>query len=201
MRTLFLTLLIPAIAFADVDPKFAKVRDSAQPLESSLGAFLDKYVGECGALDGASCKQNAAAYRQKTTGQRYYVIIPEEQATMLRPGPFNPVRNEFHILVTPFFPGGGYALTLGAPRHTDAQGNPVLPLLELKGTMPEGWDPVSFQRLFRNHELRVQIVFSPDGVWQLQGRGKKLLGVKARIEALLVTYARTGDPVAAYYAK
>jgi hypothetical protein len=202
VRTLFLTLLIPAIAFADVDPKFAKVRDSSQPLKTTLGAFLESYVGDCSdVLEGPACKQHAEAFRQKHTGQRYYVIISEEQATMLRAGPFNPARGEFQVLVTPFFPGNGYALTQGAPKHTDSQGNPVLPLLVFKGVLPDGWDPVRFQRLFQNHELRVQLVFTPQSVWNLQGKHKKFMGVRAKIDAMLVTYARTGDPVAAYYGK
>lgn len=204
MRTAILALLlVPLLAHADADAKFARLRDAASPLDGSLSAFLDKFIGECGdAFEGQTCKQNAAAYRQKTQGKPYYVIIPEDSAYMLRPGPFNPGKGEYSVLVTPFFPGGGYALTQGQPKKVDAQGNPVLPLIVLHGQLPDGWDPMSFQRLFRNRELRVQLVFVPQGVWAMPKRGGgKMYGVKAKIEGLLVTYARTGDPVGSYYAK
>lgn len=204
MRTVLLCLLIlPLIAHADVDPKFARVRDAAAHLDGSLASFLDRYIGECNdAFEGQACKKNAADYRQKMNGKKYYVIVPEESATMLRAGPYDPRSDQYTVLVTPFFPGGGYALTSGQPRKLDSQGNPVLPLIVLHGKMPEGWDPMSFQRLFRNRELRVQLVFSPQGVWTMSKRGGgKLYGVKAKIEALMVTYARTGDPVATYFAK
>lgn len=204
MRTAFLALLlVPLLAHADVDAKFAQLRDAASPLDGSLSAFLDKFIGECGdAFEGQACKQNATAYRQKTQGRKYYVIVPEDSAFMLRPGPYNLGKGEYTVLVTPFFPGGGYALTQGQPKKLDPQGNPVLPLMVLRGQMPEGWDPMSFQRLFRNRELRVQLVFVPQGVWAMPKKGGgKLYGVKAKIEGLLVTYARTGDPVGSYYAR
>lgn len=204
MRTAILALiLVPLLAHADVDPKFAKVRDSASQLDGSLASFLDRFIGECNdVLEGQSCKQNAAAYRQKMVGKKYYVIIPEDSATMLRAGPYDPATDEYTVLVTPFFPAGGYALTQGQPRKLDAQGNPVLPLIVLHGKLPEGWDPMSFQRLFRNRELRVQLVFSPQGVWAMPKRGGgKLYGVKSKLEAMLITYSRTGDPVATYYAR
>lgn len=201
MRTLLLALLIPAIALADVDPKFGRLRDQARPLETSFAAFLDKYVGDCGASFTGSCKEAAEAFRKTTTGQRFYVIIPEEQVTMLQPGPFIPAKGEYTVLVTPFFAGGGYALTEGAPRHTDMHGNPVLPVIALHGTLPDGWDPVSFQRLFHEHALRLQLIFTPLGTWVLKGRRGKLHGVRARLDGLLITYARTGDVVASYFGK
>jgi len=204
VRTAILALLlIPLLAHADADAKFAALRDSASPLDGSLSSFLDKYVGDCGDLfEGQSCKKNSQAFRAKVAGKKYYVIISEESASMLQAGPYNPEKGEYTVLVTPFFPGGGYALTQGAPRKVDGAGNPVMPLIVLHGQLPDGWDPMSFKRLFRNRELRVQLVFTPTGVWSLPKKGGgKLQGVKAKIQGLLVTYARTGDPVGSYYGK
>ena len=202
MRTLLLALVIPAIAFADVDPQFGRLRDQARPLETSLGAFLEKYVGDCGgSLTAGSCREAAEEFRKTTTGQRFYLIIPEDQVTMLQAGPFIPGKGEYTVLVTPFFAGGGYALTQGAPRHTDMHGNPVLPVIALHGTLPDGWDPPAFQRLFRERALRIQLVFTPLGTWSLKARHGKMQGVRARLDGLLITYARTGDVVASYFGK
>lgn len=187
-------LLLPTLALADVDPRFAKLRDSAEPL-GSLGAFLDKYIGECADLfAGASCKANAEAFRKAHQGKRLYMIVTEDVATMLAPGPYQPNTGDYVIHITPFFPAGKYALTHGAPKRTDAQGNPVLNLLSVSGTVPSGWNGLRFASLFRNRGARAQVIFTPKGVWSLPGKkGRKVFGVEAQVEAILVTEGRTGE--------
>lgn len=188
-----LALLLPALALADVDPRFAKLRDSAQPL-GGLSSFLDKYIGECDALfAGSSCKANSDAFRKRYSGKRMYMIVTEDVATMLSPGPYSPTTGEYTIQVMPFFPAGKYALTHGAPKKTDAQGNPVLPLLRMTGKLPGGWNAMRFSSLFRNQGLRAQIIFTPRSVWSLPGKGSgRIFGVDAQVEAVLVTEGRTG---------
>jgi hypothetical protein len=186
-------LLLPALALADVDSRFAKLRDAAQPL-GGLSSFLDKYIGECDDFfASSSCKANAEAFRKTYTDKRLYMIVTEDVATMLSPGPYSPTTGEYVIHVTPFFPAGKYALTHGAPKKTDAEGNPVLPLLSLSGKIPDGWNSLRFTNLFRNQGLRAQIIFTPRSVWSMprQGGGK-IHGVDAQVEAVLVTEGRTG---------
>lgn len=186
-------LLVPTLALADVDSRFAKLRDESEPL-GGLGAFLDKYVGECdGALVEPQCKSQAEAFRKKYTGKRLYMIITEDDATMLSAGDFNPSSNDYTINITPFFGGGKYALTHGAPKKTDSQGNPVLNLLTVSGTAPDMWNGGTFQRVFTSRGVRAQVVFTPQSVWTLPKKGGgKISGVNARIEAILVTEGRTG---------
>ena len=138
MRRLILAalLLLPTLALADVDRRFAQLRDQAEPL-GSLSTFLDKYIGECaGMFVSPSCRGDAEAFRKRYEGKKLYMIIGEEAATMLSPGPYQPGSGNYVIQVTPYFPGGSYALTQGVPSQTDAAGNPLVPYLRVSGTTP-----------------------------------------------------------------
>ena len=205
MRRLILAavLLLPALALADVDPRFARLRDQAEPL-GGFSVFLEKYVGECsGLFAGSSCRADAEAFRQRFQGKKLYMIIGEESASMISPGPYQPGSGNYTIFVTPFFPGGPYALTQGVPTQTDTQGNPLLPLIRMTGTTPEGWNASTLLRLFSTRQIRVQMVFTPQEVWALPRKkgGGKMYGVGARIEALLLTHARTGEPLGLWFAE
>lgn len=205
MRRLFLAalLLLPALALADVDPRFARLRDQAEPL-GSLTTFLDKYIGECsGMFISPGCKGSAEEFRKKYEGKKLYMIVGEEAATMLSPGPYQPGSGNYTIQVTPYFPGGPYALTQGVPTQTDVSGNPLLPLLHIRGTTPEGWTAPDFMRLFSSRQIRAQIVFTPQEVWSIprkQGIGK-IYGVAARMDAILLTHARTGEVLGLWFAE
>ncbi|MFE8597896.1 DUF6066 family protein [Archangium violaceum] len=204
MRRLFLTalLLLPTLALADVDARFAQLRDQAEAL-GSLSSFLDKYIGECaGLFVNPSCKSNAEAFRAKYGGRKLYMIVGEDAATMLTPGPYQPGSGNYTIQVIPYFPGGAYALTQGTPTQTDSAGSPLLPLIRITGTTPEGWAATDFLRLFSSKKIRAQIVFTPQGVWTIpRKQGGKAQGVAARIEAILLTFAPTGDPLGLWFAE
>nr|WP_075006265.1 DUF6066 family protein [Stigmatella aurantiaca] len=193
-RLLCLVLLLPAFAHADVDPRFARLRDTAEPL-GGLGAFLDRYIGECGSLFASSdCRTKADAFRKHYRGKRMYMIVTEEVATMVAPGAYQPNTGHFSVHITPVFPGGRYALTDGTPKKTDAEGTPVVPALTVTGTSPRGWNGGVFSRLFSSQGVRVQVIFTPMDIWTLtQPSGGKTFGVAARIEAILVTEGRTGQ--------
>ncbi|PTL75720.1 hypothetical protein DAT35_53595 [Vitiosangium sp. GDMCC 1.1324] len=195
-------MLLPALALADVDPRFARLRDQAEPL-GSLQTFLEKYIGECaGVFVSPSCRSDSEAFRAKYGGKKLYMIVGEEAATMLSPGPYQPGSGNYTIEVVPYFPGGSYALTQGTPTQTDSAGNPLLPLIHITGTTPEGWAATDFLRLFSTHQIRAQIVFTPQGMWSLpRKRGGKASGVAARVEAILLTHARTGEVLGLWFAE
>jgi hypothetical protein len=88
------------------------------------------------------------------------------------------------------------------PAQTDVAGNPLLPPIHLSGTTPEGWGAPDFLRLFSARQIRAQIVFTPREVWTLPRKqgGGKLLGVAARVEAILLTHARTGEVLGLWFA-
>jgi hypothetical protein len=194
-RVLTLVMCVAAgMAWADTDARFAKLRDSAEPV-GGLGAFLDKYVGECSAMEGgANCQQAVREYRQKMRGKRLYMIINEENATMLSPGGYDFSRGQYSVNITPFFASSGYALTHGAPHKTDGNGNPVMPFLTVNGKAPDDWNQMRYTRLFSSRELRLQVIFTPQDTWALPKKGGgKMSGVRAKIDAILVTVGRTGE--------
>jgi hypothetical protein len=190
-------LLLPALALADVDIKFAKLRDSAEAL-SSLGSFLDKYVGDCGTVmeGGGDCMKVAESFRRGANGKKFYMILTEDSTAVLSMGAFKPQGGEVELNLTPFFPGSNSAITHGAPSKTDANGNPVLPFITIKGVLPDAWNVQMLARQVSSRAMRLQIVFSPQGVWELPKKGGgKIRGVKTKIEAVLVTVGRTGEQV------
>ncbi len=178
------------------DPGFTRLRQSAEPL-SALGAFLDKYIGECHQAIGSECKNQAARFRSQSNGKSFVITLSDEAVNMVSLGPYQSSKKSFEVRITPFFGAGGYALTQGSPRKTDSQGNPLLPLLVAHATLGEQWSPERFQRLFSNHQLRLEVVFQPHSVWNVSSkRGGKSLGVSARVQGIQMVESRSGELVA-----
>jgi hypothetical protein len=186
-------LLLPALAFADVDPRFARLRDAAEPL-GGLGGFLSRFIGQCADVFASSdCRTKADVFRKNYKGKKLYMIVDEEDVNMLSPGPYDPVTGDFIVNILPFFPAGSYALSHGTPKKTNSQGNPMLPLLTVSARAPKDWNGQYFARLFASQSVRVQVVFTPLDIWSLERpKGGKIYGVSARMEAILLTEGRTG---------
>lgn len=185
-------------ARAEAPASFARLRDRATPVES-LAAFLDKYVGACTDLfEKATCEANSRKARAEMTGKSYYVILDDSAARLLKPGGFNPATREFRIDLTPFFDAGGLALTEGAPPSQDSEGRPRIPLMALQATLPGDWMPMDMERLLRTQGVRIHLVFRPQGLWSLPAKGRpgRLEGVKAKLLAVRLTNARTGEEIA-----
>jgi hypothetical protein len=186
-------LLLPALALADVDPRFARLRDAAEPL-GGLSAFLNRFIGQCADVFASSdCRTKADAFRKNYKGKKLYMIVDEDVANMVSPGPYDPVTGDFIVNILPFFPASSYALSHGTPKKTTAEGNPVLPLLRVSATAPTEWTGQYYSRLFSTQSVRVQVVFTPLDIWSLdKPKGGKILGVSARMEGILLTEGRTG---------
>lgn len=203
MKSLMLAVaMLPALALADADPRFAKLRDQAEAM-GAISAFVEKYVGDCASkmLGGGECEKNAEIFRQGSTGKKFYMIITEETSTVLSMGEIK-MQGQFVLNLTPFFAASGMALTHGAPSRTDADGNPVMPFIRIDSNLPDGWNPAMMARQVGAQALRLQIVFTPQGVWSLPKKGGGTMkGVKAKFEAVLVTVGRSGDQVGLWLAK
>jgi hypothetical protein len=192
-----LMLLVPAMALADADPRFARLRDQAEAI-TSVASFVDKYVGDCVSplLGGSECAKNAELFRRGATGKKFYMIITEDSSGVLQMGEVDVGKGTLTLNLTPFFAGSNSAITHGAPTKTDANGNPVLPFIRIPSVLPEGWNPGLMARQVQSKAMRLQIVFTPQGVWSLPKKGGGTIkGVKARFEAVLVTVGRTGEQV------
>jgi len=79
-----------------------------------------------------------------------------------------------------------YALTSGAPSHTDAAGNPVMPLLRVNGKAPDG-DVDRLARMLSAHQLRIEVVLPRRAPEPDQEGGGAIQGVKAKLLALRVS--------------
>lgn len=203
MKSLMLVVaMLPGLALADADPRFAKLRDQAEAM-GAISAFVEKYVGDCASkmLGGGECEKNAEIFRQGSTGKKFYMIITEETSTVLSMGEIK-MQGQFVLNLTPFFAASGMALTHGAPSRTDADGNPVMPFIRIESNLPDGWNPAMMARQVGAQALRLQIVFTPQGVWSLPKKGGGTMkGVKAKFEAVLVSVGRSGDQVGLWLAK
>lgn len=202
MKLISLMTLLPALALADADPKFVKLRDQAEPL-GTVNAFVEKFVGDCASrmMGGGECEKNAEVFRQGATGKKYYMIVTEGTSSVLSMGEVK-MQGAFVLNLTPFFPAANMALTHGAPSKTDGDGNPVMPFIRIDSMMPEAWTVAMMARQVQAQGLRVQIVFTPQGVWTLPKKGGgSLKGVRAKFDAVLVTVGRTGETIGAWYAK
>jgi len=186
---------VPALLGAG-GSRFEQLKDSAEPV-GGLGAFLERYIGECAGAVGPQCRSSAAGFRTRARSKKFYMLLGEESASSLSIGSFDSAQGQFTLQVIPFFSSGPYALTHGAPKKTDADGNPLLPLLLVRAKAGEDWSADRVQRLIASRAFRVEVIFTPEDVWTLaRKRGGKIHGVKTRFQALQVTHARTGEVLA-----
>lgn len=194
---MLLALLAPALALAD--GRFDELRKDAQPFDGSLGELLELYLGDCGQASAtANCRNRARDFQAQARGRRFYTLIREDEAGMLGMSPGTSRGGDFTVEVTPFFPGGEHALTNAVPKKTDPQGNPILAVLMIPGTLPGVETVDDMQRLFKNRGARLELLFRPEEPWALAKKGGgKLTGVKAKLDAIQVT-SRTGAVLATW---
>ena len=198
---LMVGILSAVAARADTDPRFAKLRDNAEAL-SSLAGFVEHYVGSCGpsVLGGAECEKNAEVFRKGATGKKYYMIVVEESTAVLQMG--EATQEGFMLNLTPFFAASDSALTHGAPSKTDGSGNPIMPYLRIESALPEGWNMGMMGRQVQAHAMRMQIVFTVQGLWTLPKKGGGTnKGVKTKFEGVVVQVGRTGELVGTWFNK
>ncbi|HEU4759544.1 MAG TPA: DUF6066 family protein, partial [Dehalococcoidia bacterium] len=124
---------VAATAAAEDDPVFEKAKSGSTPTEG-LSTFLSKYVGSCTKESGPQCAKAADEYRRQNKGKKLYLSLDDATPVVSIGGKGD--GGEVVLNITPFFAGGEYALTSGAPSRTDAAGNPVMPLIRVKGQAP-----------------------------------------------------------------
>jgi hypothetical protein len=193
---LSLTLFFSTAALADAGEAFDKMKGAAEKFDGSLSGFLDRFVGECPDPGTAhECKEASNEFRKKVAGKRFFFIIGEEQANL---SPGNSSNNgDYTVNLTPIFAAGNYAVSQGAPLRADPNGNPVFSYMTLKGKASDGLEAQRTLREVANRNVRVEVVFTPQGIWALPRKGGgKMLGVKATFQGVRATSGMTGQPVA-----
>lgn len=193
-------LLVPGLGVADVDQKFAKLRDAAEKI-GSLSEFIESYAGSCGPLMTSQCEEKRKEFRRNADGKKHYMIVTEDSTSVLAMGDANPISGEFVLNMTPFFAGSDSAITHGAPTKTDANGNAVLPYLRINSKLPDGWTMQLMNRQVQARALRIQLVFTPEGVWTLPKKGGSIRGVRTKFEGVVVQIGRTGETIGTWYAR
>src|SRR5262249_50984764 len=165
-------ILVPALLGAG-GSRFEQLKDSAEPV-GGLGTFLERYIGECAGAVGPQCRSNATGFRSRARSRTFYMLVGEETANSLSVGSFDSAQSELTLQLVPFFASGPYALTHGAPKTVDADGNPLLPLLLVRAKAGEEWSPDRVQRMISSRGFRLEVIFTPEDVWTLaRKRGGK----------------------------
>ncbi len=199
---LMVAVLTASTVLADTDARFAKLRDNAEAL-TSLNNFVEHFVGTCAStlMGGAECEKNAETFRKAAIGKKFYMIVVEDSTAVLAMGEGG-MGGEFNLNLTPFFAASDSALTDGAPTKTDARGNPIMPFIRIASALPEGWNMGIMGRQVQAHALRMQIVFTVQGLWTLPKKGGGTIkGVKTKFEGVVVTVGRTGEAVGSWFNK
>ncbi len=185
--------LVASPAFAG--NSFEALASGAEKLDS-LEPFLSRWVGHCtDPYERRACEANVAAERRALAGKKFTVRV-SDVAQLVRPRLEGGER--FVLLVTPFFDGGGLALTHGTPQKQNADGQPVIAFIPIRGTLPPGTMDMDFEGPFRTGAIELEIVFRPERTWKLKRKGESgdYEGVAARFLAIRVLNARTGSEIA-----
>ena len=196
MRSALLLTLLSLVGLPSLSlpADFEAVAKGAQRVDA-LEAFLSHYVGHCtDVYEKVRCEANVAQVRRQATGQTFTVRISDAAALVRaeRKG------GAYLILLTPFVDGGGIALTNGAPVKQDPVGHPLINLIPIPGSVPEGMMDLEYESPFRTGAIELEIVFRPERVWKLDRRGEKgsYEGVAAHFLAVRVIDARSGNALA-----
>ena len=193
-------VMASSLAQAEAGKDFATWRDKAQPVES-LSQFLSDFIGSCDSdpMNNKECLGKVEAFRKKSMGQVFYVILGEDAQKMIEPKGFNPRTHEQEFALTPFFEGSGFALTEGQPQHSDAEGHPIVPLMRMNTKFNESITHEKIVHEFGTGNVKVQLVFKPTGVWRLPRKDKPHAfyeGVKSQFLAVRLSDTRSGTEIA-----
>lgn len=168
---------------------------------SSIGNFIDRFIGECEprTAAGRECEQRVAKERAALIGKTFVARIDELPRWQIQLLKSDESAGTAILGVTPIFPGSNWAITHGTPKQLDSKGNPILQIIPINGTIPEGMSATSLRRHLESQGVRMEFIFIPEGIWKIPRRGHEdVRGVKARIIGIAINTARTGDGIAVW---
>jgi hypothetical protein len=194
-RALLSLILAVTSTPAMAGDRFATLNEHARRLDS-LGSFLERYVGSCPSdSTRQDCEQNVRATRRGLDGRSYAASVAERTVDIVKT---ERTRTGYRFVVTPFIDGGGLALTHGEPRRQDSVGRPLIGLLVMEGTLPEGMDELAMESALRTGRVELEVVFRPQGTWRLKRKGEPGFyeGVRAKFLAMRLVESRSGAEIA-----
>ena len=192
--TAVLALAVLAAPAPGLAADFESAAAKAERLDR-LDGFLERFIGRCAdPYTRAACEKDVAAFRKDALGKSYVVKI-QEATSLVRP---EREGDGFVLLLTPFFDGGGLALTGGTPTKQDPAGNPLVQLVPVRSVLPPGSMDLEFLSPFRTGAIEVELVFRPLKAWKLPKKGGgSIEGVGAKLVAVRVLDGRTGNELGA----
>jgi hypothetical protein len=186
-------LLAAAPAPSRADERFAAAAAKAQRVED-LRHFLEAYVGRCtDPMEKRACEAGVEAFRRKAAAATWIIRLGDT-ASLVK---VQPRGEKMLLLVTPFFDGGGFAITRGAPVRQDASGSPLVDLFPVEAKLAPGQMEMEFMSPFRSGAIEIELVFRTEGAWKLKRRGEPgaFEGVAARFLAIRILNARDGSEI------
>ncbi len=183
-------LAMPAFAGSS----FEALATGAERLDA-LEPFLSRWVGHCtDPYERRTCEAHVAADRRALAGKIFTVRV-SDAAQLVRP---KLEGEQFLLLVTPFVDGGGLALTHGAPLKQNADGQPLIGFIPIRGRLAPGTMGMEWEGAFRTGAIELEIVFRPERTWKMKRKGETgdYAGVAARFLGIRVLNSRTGSEIA-----
>ncbi len=194
-RALLALLVLVPCSVAHASTTFTEISGRAQRLDS-LAPFLERYVGRCRDAELRNdCEQNVRATRRTLDGRIYATSVAEQTLEVVRP---ERSATGYRFVITPFIDGGGLALTHGEPRKQDTAGRPLIGLVVVDASLPDGMDDLALESALRTGRIELQVLFRPEGTWRLKRKGEPgyYEGVTARFLAVRLVESRTGTEIA-----
>lgn len=154
-------------------PDYATLRSSAEPV-SSLGRFLERFLGDCDSndpqFDKKSCEAETLNQQKRYLGQVILLEIdnPEEQ---LHFAEWDARQGAFRLHFTPFIGERALALSVGKPDRLNGEGLPVVKNVPVWVKVPRGETELTFRRLLERGMVRLELLLKPRKPWRIKRKG------------------------------
>ena len=186
-------------------PSYASVSDSAHRIDN-LGRFLEGYVGRCNdnpktaaaqrTAERRACKSAVDRFRTTWRGKPLRVEVDDPGQVLSVVG-FDKRKGAFRLNLVPFFAARGLGLSVGRPRHFNADGEPVMRHLPVWVRLPKDTPAFVFRRNLERGMVGLELVVVPRKAYRLPRRGRAPVeGLDVKLRGVRLVDARSGDTLA-----
>lgn len=162
---------------------------------SSLGRLLEGYLEDCRpkdvpGFDRAACQRRVKAFRQDRKGKRFRLEVTEVEGRLRFAG-WDDRKGAYRLLLTPIFGDRGLGLTVGRPRRTNRDGQPIVKVVPIWVERPAGEPELIFKKRLQRGMVRLELLVEPDRPWKLKRKGDTdLRGLAVRLLGLRLKAGR-----------